>query len=214
MRSLLLSVIIGFSLTARSQCGTIQYDGVIPNPVYDTTHAYLNLQVSCNEMITLMDQNVTIVGSSIMVDAFYCYGWLQVLTTTNDSIPLGVLPAGTYTYSVNVYSTYSPVTNCMAYSPADYASGTFNVLPIVNSLEKLDETDFEIYPNPTTSYLNIESRMVIEEVQIHDVNGYFISSSFPNEKHTVTEVESLADGNYFIHLISDGTKLVKRIVIQ
>ena len=214
MKKLILFIFFGLSLTARSQCGTIQFDGVIPNPVYDTTHAYLNLHVSCNEMISLVNQNVTIVGSTIMVDAFYCYGWLQVITTTNDSIPLGVLPPGVYTYSVNVYSSYSPVTNCMAFNQTDYASGVFTVFPIVNSVKELSSELIHLSPNPATSILNIQSEVTIETIEISDVNGQLISVHNVFGQSTSLNLGNLTSGIYFIKLNASDSSIVKRIVIQ
>lgn len=214
MKVLILFVFISLSISAKSQCGTIQYDGVIPDPLYDTTHAYLNLKVYCNEMIDLVNQNVTISGNTITVDAFYCYGWLQVLTTTNDSIPLGVLPAGNYTYSVNVYSSYSPMTNCMAFNFSDNASGVFTVLPIANSVGKLQNESIQLNPNPATSILNIQSDVNIETIEISDINGQIVSAHFSYAQNTTLDLGHLKSGVYFIKLNASGSSIVKRIVIQ
>ena len=148
----------------------------IPNPIYDTTEAFINLQVYCNENIWITNYSVTQNGNDFTIDAFYCYGWAQIVLTTNDSIPLGVLPAGNYTYTANIYSSYSPQTNCLSYVGSDIGSGTFTVLPLsatdIKEIEAnipelikiIDLTGREVEPVPNTLLIYVYSDGTTEKV--------------------------------------------------
>lgn len=162
-------------------CGQMVSHSVIPSTVYDTTHAYLNLQVYCNEAINLQNYTVTQTGNAFMIDAYYCYGWLQVIQTTNDSIPLGVLPSGTYSYTVNIYNSYGPTTNCMTYITSDQDAGNFIVLPIPNGIEDLQSSNFRIYPNPTSGVINVENAEPGSLLQLYTIEGKQVFSGNINK---------------------------------
>jgi hypothetical protein len=197
MKQLLLCLVVGLSFTSKAQCGTITAHSIVPDPIYDTTQSYLNLQVYCNEMITLVNQNVSVVGNTIMVDAFYCYGWLQVITTTNDSISLGVLPAGDYNYNVTVYSSYSPMTNCQTFTITDNAAGLFTVNPIVNSVPELETTGFVVYPNPSDGDLFWKGNEDVKELVIYSLEGSEVFRSEANNGNLKLP-ENIKEGVYFV----------------
>lgn len=204
MRYLLLFVLVITINTSKAQCGTLTSHGAIPIPLYDTSFAYVNLQVYCNEMISLQNYTVTPSGNSFMIDAFYCYGWLQVIHTTNDSIPLGVLPAGSYTYTVNIYNSYAPVTNCMAFSTSDQDAGSFNVLPVTNTIEQAIESNLHFYPNPNNGTITLENSIEISTVTLFTIDGKQVY--FTDEINETLTLSDLAAGVYFIQAeMKDGS---------
>ncbi len=196
MRYLYILVLVLSVNTSKSQCGTLTSHGAIPMPLYDTTFAYVNLQVYCNEMISLQNYTVTPSGNTFMIDAFYCYGWLQVIHTTNDSIPLGVLPAGSYTYTVNIYNSYAPVTNCMSFTTSDQDAGGFNVLPVTNSIENANEVSLHFFPNPNNGTVSLENFTEISAVTLFTIDGKQVY--FTNEINEILTLNDMAAGIYFI----------------
>lgn len=116
------------SFNALSQtCGDIYMNEILPVTPSDTTETFLRFGIYCNENAYLDSYQVTTVSNSVVVDAYYCYGWLQVITETDDIVSLGVLNSGDYSFVVNTYTSYSPDTGCLTYTPHDSASGTYAV---------------------------------------------------------------------------------------
>jgi hypothetical protein len=157
-------------------CGTLVSHSAIPSPIYDTTEAKVNLQVYCHENIWLDHYNITQNGNDFTIEAYYCYGWLQVITTSNDSLSLGVLPPGNFTYNAIISVGYHPQTNCLDQMVTDSGSGSFSVEPtsglgIVehNSQEPhlikiVDLTGREVEPAPNTLLIYIYSDGTTEKV--------------------------------------------------
>lgn len=213
MRLLLLLMALGTFLSAKSQCGTLSYHGMIPSPIYDTTHSALNLQVYCNEAITLQSYNVNLTGNTLTVDAYYCYGWLQVIQTTNDTIPVGLLPAGNYTYNANIFVSYAPVTNCLSYMQYTSGTGNFTVIPVTNSAEEVSEIDFSIYPNPSEGIFSVSSSEKVHEIILYSLDGKKLfqsdgivtSINIPNE---------IVNGIYILEIKHESGSKMERITIS
>jgi hypothetical protein len=211
---LLFILLAGLSFhSAKSQCGTLSYHGMIPSPIYDTTHSALNLQVYCNEAITLQTYNVNLSGNTLTVDAYYCYGWLQVIQTTNDTIPIGLLTAGNYSYTANIYISYAPVTNCLSYTP--YTSGTnnFTVLPFTNSVTEKSEIDFNIFPNPSEGLFTITNSEKINELILYSLDGK-IQYQSDQSSSTVTIPDEIANGIYLLEIRNESGSKMERISLH
>jgi hypothetical protein len=128
----IINLILSLSLTVAvfsQTCGDLYLNELIPTMPDDTSETFLRFGIYCNENAYLDSYQVTVVSNSVTVDAYYCYGWLQVITQTDDTVSLGVLQSGQYSYVLNTYTSYSPDTGCLSYLPHDNSSGSFSVLP-------------------------------------------------------------------------------------
>ena len=81
--------------------------------------------------------------------------------------------------------------------------------PLVNE-------DFEIktYPNPTSSkiWISVQKPEIIKNVSLYDSNGIKIKSTSIFESITEIDLSNLANGVYYLIIIGDGIKEVKRII--
>lgn len=203
-----------FSLSGQTQtCGTIVSQSVVPNPAIETDSAWLNLQVYCNVNAWLDSYTVTPSGNNFMINAYYCQGMLMVITTTNDSIPLGILPAGNYTYTVNVFTSG----DCINFTTTDQDAGNFVVDPVGGTgISSVSENDFSVFPNPFTDKIEIQfSENAGKEfsIQLSEINGKIISvqPSFENGKQTIN-TSSLGNGMYFLTVTSGDKKSIRKII--
>lgn len=82
-------------------------------------------------------------------------------------------------------------------------SDTVNFIPAnVTSSDKI----FNIYPNPTSSYLDIKSSSKIDQIVIRDVNGKLINSVINSVNNRTVDVSTLENGIYFLDLIINDRK--------
>lgn len=202
-----LSLALNASFSNAQSCGQIVSCGVVPtNPVVGQ-ECWINLQMYCNVGYFLQYYDLNFVGNSVTVNAYYCEGLIQVITYTNDSIPLGVLPAGTYTYFVNVFSS-SP--NCQAFGQTDQAAGTWQITDPAAGLSNTSNSTTRIYPNPVQQSLYIErgnaqactlrishpgGKIIVEQA----LEGYTASIALP---------AGMEKGLYFLTLSTEAGNLL------
>ena len=63
-----------------------------------------------------------------------------------------------------------------------------------------------VYPNPTSSFLNIDfPKKINSRIQLMDINGKLIREDFIENKQTQSfDVSSLAQGSYFLNILIDN----------
>lgn len=105
-------------------CGQLISSGIVPVNPNSSQQQWVNLQAYCNVGYYLNTYNINQVGSTFYIDAYYCENMLQVISYTNDSIPLGTLPQGSYACFVNVYSSAD---GCTTYGQTDQAALNWDV---------------------------------------------------------------------------------------
>ncbi len=76
---------------------------------------------------------------------------------------------------------------------------------------------FEVYPNPATSVLNIvlNESVKTSSINIFDITGKNISSKSINNQHeTSFDLSAFSKGIYFITIESDGIKTAKKFIVE
>ena len=119
----------------------------------------------------------------------YSYLWNPTGNGTN-------LPIGTYDYCV---------TDANGCSTCDSASVSFTTGIELN----IDESDFSIYPNPTTGVIQIDSKEVLEMILVRNVLGEIIKES----QSTQIDITNQANGIYFVEIITIKGKLSKKVIL-
>ena len=90
----------------------------------------------------------------------------------------------------------------------DFVFGEFASLSIKNN----SLSDFTVYPNPTTDFVNINSANTIDSYRIHDLTGRVVKRSSPNSNNFRIDVTSLNKGVYMVKLNSgDKTGSIKLV---
>ncbi len=73
-------------------------------------------------------------------------------------------------------------------------------------IESSDFIDFSYYPNPTNGKVMINSKDLISEVMVYNVEGQLLFNQKPNELNTSVDISAFASGTYFFKLKCNGTE--------
>ena len=84
----------------------------------------------------------------------------------------------------------------------------------VSVAEQKNETSINIYPNPTTGQLTINSEQsTINNVEIFDVYGRKLLSHIANlTPHTVLNISHLPTGIYFVKIRTVAGEVIKKVL--
>ncbi len=92
----------------------------------------------------------------------------------------------------------------------------FDVNIIINFVpDGVDENEMEkisVYPNPAHDFIRVETQLIasVQSVEIYNVTGQMMLSTTDTE----INVSTLPEGVYFVAVIAENQKFVKRIVIK
>jgi len=124
--------------------------------------------------------------------------WDSDLTSSSPTFEYTVTVAGTYTYACTIHESMGMV-------------GSFTASEIT-SVEENRLNDFKIFPNPTTSIVNLPEGLK-GKIQLYNILGREVrgmqSSELTGANLDRLDVSDLANGIYFIGYFPDNTK--KRI---
>lgn len=82
-------------------------------------------------------------------------------------------------------------------------------------VDEFDTEDIELYPNPTSSIINIKVPVSLNQpLTIFDLNGKLVKQIESNQLNFQVDLSSLDKGVYLAHFLIEGQDLIKRIVIQ
>ena len=80
-----------------------------------------------------------------------------------------------------------------------------------DAFENIDKT-VKIYPNPTSSIINIESDFTINSIELYDMQGRNLETRQMNETRTAIDISTKSNGVYFLKIKTDhGSKVMKII---
>ncbi|MBC7864379.1 MAG: T9SS type A sorting domain-containing protein, partial [Bacteroidia bacterium] len=162
--------------------------------------------------------SVSSTPNSYKIYEYYFICCLHSLTTTNDSIPLGIPPAGAYTYSVFVMTgPYDMGTGqCGPFLITATDNGSFTIQNPTGITEHLED-NFSVFPNPSQNNVKIQSsEKNLKKIELYSLQGKLISentfSALNSEMDlNVSEVEP---GMYILKIYtSDGIRN-KRLQIK
>jgi hypothetical protein len=69
-----------------------------------------------------------------------------------------------------------------------------------------------VFPNPTSTNLNIKSIDTILQTELVDFNGRIILSSAPNQKEFIINMEGLSSGMYLLKVTTEKGTSIEKIV--
>ncbi len=94
-------------------------------------------------------------------------------------------------------------------------------LPLITSIEEIEENDVLIYPNPIhsgnlTVVLGDVFNTELQEIRFSNVQGsqLILSDVKPIEGRVVVNIDALSEGLYFLQLKSDRGQVIKKILIE
>ena len=76
-----------------------------------------------------------------------------------------------------------------------------------------NEVDINIYPNPSTQYINVETNSIAKKINILSSNGMIVKSVKPLENTTRIELDDLINGIYTAVIYLGGATISKQIIL-
>ncbi len=78
------------------------------------------------------------------------------------------------------------------------------------------ETDHNlvIYPNPSFSTFYIHAKELIKTIALFDLNGRQLASYFPQHHNTSIDIRDKVSGQYFLHIVTDKHRSIKKIMVK
>ncbi len=124
---------------------------------------------------------------------------------------------GNYLDTSIVVSSNS-VYKCSFYSPWSFIH-FINVKIIISNvgIENSNDFTFNVYPNPTTDYINISGENLTGySVQVVDISGRCITQTILLQNNTILDLSKSIKGVYFLRLIDGSGKCLstKKIINQ
>ena len=81
----------------------------------------------------------------------------------------------------------------------------------VDAIEELSAS-FNIYPNPVSDKLYIETETEIENVVVYTITGVVAQQSTANGQQLTIDVANLNSGVYFVKVVTANGEVVKRVL--
>ncbi|GLR17751.1 T9SS type A sorting domain-containing protein [Portibacter lacus] len=164
--------------------------------------------------------SIDTIGTRKTVELDYIYP--EVYATPTDTIIYrtlkfieGIGPTGFFLYQIedvdfhnygfilrtvrkNGYFVYSEFENC------------YDLVPV--STKNLDQVHFQIFPNPTSDFIEIKSDHPVEDLKIYNITGQLISQQFIPHTNTKWDLTALESGLYFVNFRIKDRNITEIIV--
>lgn len=86
-------------------------------------------------------------------------------------------------------------------------------LGINTSTENLiKDVEVKMFPNPIVNELNIDAKIIFDQLDIYDVQGHLVKSVF--NKYNTIDMSDLKNGIYFCDIIREGKSIGKHKFIK
>lgn len=92
-----------------------------------------------------------------------------------------------------------------------YVDGVFVCEVSSANMNDQDQTNFVIYPNPATDYLQIQSDEIIHHVKIYNPSGMLLVDE---KENTLIDISDLMSGPYIIQIETENEMVTKRLIKQ
>ncbi|MDF1697010.1 MAG: T9SS type A sorting domain-containing protein [Saprospiraceae bacterium] len=138
-------------------------------------------------------------------------------STTNEPESHGFV---TYTISPNPnLEEYTSIENTASiyfdYNPPIITNTAENVLvsefPTVSTKDVLQK--FNIYPNPTDTYVTIESSDLILEIKLLDLSGKLLYSTFPENNKATLNLSDFSKGLHFLTILGVNENYTRKLIL-
>jgi hypothetical protein len=79
-------------------------------------------------------------------------------------------------------------------------------------LTEIESKTMRVFPNPVTDLLTVESETPISEITVFDLNGREVLRDMTHREKAIVSFQTCPVGVYFIQVITEKEKLVKKII--
>jgi len=150
-------------------------------------------------------------GSNPRLRICYYYGVSTVVCTRTDTFNIGSFLPGEYNLEVLLLA--APNGDCA--NPTDTDTSQLSFVVQANGLDKINENDIYLSPNPATSKLvcTLSARPQQAHYLVMSVDGkQVINNTAIIQTHFEVDVSQLASGVYYLVLQNDERRMVRRFV--
>jgi len=112
---------------------------------------------------------------------------------------------GTYDYTVSMPG-YISVSGQFTVDASTMGGEMITLDPIATSIDRNDASAFSVYPNPATSFVNVELGAFEKTLHVTLINssGFIINQQAANESIVKIDLNGLSNGIYFIKINGNG----------
>jgi hypothetical protein len=75
-------------------------------------------------------------------------------------------------------------------------------------------SSFEVYPNPASSYVKIQTNDFSNRIILYDLNGNMLLNKIYNQNQIELSVDFLSSGIYVLKVINDSGFIYRKIIIK
>ncbi len=83
---------------------------------------------------------------------------------------------------------------------------------VIAGVNDLNSNVVNLYPNPTSKFLNLNAKSSIESIAVYNLAGQEMMKSSPNGKNAALDVSSLSKGTYVIKTVVNGQIQTQKFV--
>jgi hypothetical protein len=182
-----------------------QQDSVVSGNLF-----YNDTLITFYPLLELIIQDTTLITSpNIMVLSALDSGFVQPFSL-NLKFKTNTIPNNTIVNALfHVFDSDMPgdtIVDC--YFPISI------IIQNPNSLDKINNKRFNVYPNPTSKQLNIETvnKQVIQEISITSMEGRRLYFRNTNSFQEIIDLSEFSNGVYVLKIKSNEKEIVKRII--
>jgi hypothetical protein len=181
------------------------------SPINDTTPLNVIALVSLPSNGFLMQDNLSIIGNDIEIEACYFSDSVASTTQVTDTFALGMLTPGNYNLTFTAFQSDNDIV-CNIVDTAVYQlTFTVDSTSSPSSVDQHKINDFSVYPNPATSQFTIKGlNGKPQTIFVHDVVGNMIYTEIHKAREITIDVVKWPKGVYFIKIAG----VTQRIVVQ
>lgn len=171
--------------------GTVTYQGL-------TLTQCLKMESGTNiSFTTTSEATLTLVFNPDYTGTVKIDGTTYTPSSTNGIVTISSLPAGTHTILKGSGSSY-----------LFYMSTVYNSISGISNTNQ--STSIQLYPNPVSNLLNINSNEKVTKIEIFSISGQIITQL--NGNSSSIDLSNLSSGNYLIKIHTQNGVLTKLIV--
>jgi hypothetical protein len=88
---------------------------------------------------------------------------------------------------------------------------------LITDVDKIDNNYLKVFPNPSIGIFSVDlkNNKIDTKICVYDVYGNcFYTKNLRNNASTQIDLRSQPKGIYFMEIVADGEKTVKKIVLQ
>ncbi|HSM49557.1 MAG TPA: T9SS type A sorting domain-containing protein, partial [Draconibacterium sp.] len=88
------------------------------------------------------------------------------------------------------------------------------LVPTTTNVSSLDEVTFDVYPNPATDYIRINSNIGVESLIIRDIAGRVVTQKNNLSSSERIELNGFKSGMYLVTMKNGNSVSTKKLIVR